>query len=246
MAAALGVLCTLIPYRSGGNPSDGLGIILSWFASEESFRQRLCWPFLSEGRRLLLREQTPLALKMVRAGLEHYPDDPLLIGLLGVCQAATGQAAEGFATLEGLGAPDARPPAIRADLLADAAWAVLFSRDTGLLPDAQRAAERALELTPGDPHYEILLGRILLERGRPEQAYANLMNAYKHTRDGDQEAQCVAYLALACEAHAGLSGASKVLGYAARFADAVRSHDVPPELRQRVLREGPATPSPHK
>jgi hypothetical protein len=245
VAAALGVLCTLIPYRSGGNPSDGLGIILSWFASEESFRQRLCWPFLSEGRRLLLREQAPLALETVRAGLEQYPEDPLLIGLLGVCQAAAGQAADGFATLEGLGAPDARPPAIRSDLLADAAWAVLFARDADLLPDAQRAAERALELSPRDPHYEILLGRILLERGRPEPAYASLMSAYKHTRDVDQEAQCVAYLALACEAHAGLPGASKIFGYAARFADAVQSHDVPPELRQRVL-ETLANPSAQK
>ena len=48
----LGALMTLFPYRSGGNPSDGLGILLSWLASEESFRQRLCWPFLSEGLRL--------------------------------------------------------------------------------------------------------------------------------------------------------------------------------------------------
>ncbi len=245
VTAGLGVLCTLIPYRSGGNPSDGLGIILSWFASDESFRQRLGWPFLAEGRRLLLREQAALALETARAGLVQHPDDPLLIGLLGVCQAAAGRASEGFATLEGLGAPDERPSAIRADLLADAAWAVLFARDTELLLDAQRAAERALELSPGDPHYEILLGRILLERGRPEPAYVNLMSAYKHTRDADQEAQCVAYLALACEAHAGLPGSSKVLGYAARFVDAVRSHDVPPELRQRVL-GAPVIPSPQK
>jgi hypothetical protein len=234
VTAAIGLACTLIPYKSGGNPSDGLGAIMSWLATDETFRQRLCSPCLSEAKRLLLREQIPLALETVQAGLSQYPDEPQLLGLLGVCQAAAGQASEGFATLEALGAPDARAPAARAELLADAAWAVLFSRDTELLPDAQRALMRALELYPGEPHYAILLGRIHLERGRLQEAYASLMGAYKRTRDIDQEAQCVAYLALACEALVGFPGAAKVASYAGRFVDAVESHDVPPELRARV------------
>jgi hypothetical protein len=235
VTAAAGALCTLFPYRSQGNPSDGLGVLLSWFASDESFRQRLVWPFISEARRLLLREQVALAEQMIEAGLEQHPDDPRLIGLRAVCQAAAGQGERAYATLEELGPPDARPPALRADLLADAAWAVLFARDGRLLPDAGRAAEQALTLYPGDPHYEILLGRVHLERARPHEAYACLMNAYKRTRDVDQEAQCVAYLALACQALSGSPGAIKVAGYAARFEEAVRSHEVPPALRQRVL-----------
>jgi predicted Zn-dependent protease len=111
----------------------------------------------------------------------------------------------------------------------------LFAGDAALLPDAQRALQRALEEYPREPHYLVLLGRIHLERGRPEEAYEALMTAYKHTRDADQEAQCVAYLALACEAHRGMTGAQRVLGYAPRFARATRSLDVPPRLRQRVL-----------
>jgi predicted Zn-dependent protease len=225
----------LIPYRSQGNPSDGLGLLLSWFASEESFRQRLAWPFITLARRLLLREQIGMAEQAIAAGLAQHPDEPRLIGLRAVCQAAGSQAERAYATLEELGSPDARAPAAGADLLADAAWAVLFARDATLLPDAGRAAERALELCPDDPHYEILLGRIHLERSRPHEAYTCLMNAYKRTRDVDQEAQCVAYLALACQALSGSPGAIKVAGYAARFEAAVRSHDVPPALRQRVL-----------
>jgi hypothetical protein len=235
VAAAAGALCTLFPYRSQGNPSDGLGMLLSWFASDESFRQRLGWPFISEARRLLLREQVGLAKQAIEAGLKQHPDEPRLIGLRAVCQAAEGQGESAYATLEELGSPDARPPSERADLLADAAWAVLFARDATLLPDAGRAAERALTLFPDDPHYEILLGRVHLERSRPHEAYACLMNAYKRTRDVDQEAQCVAYLALACQALSGSPGAIKVAGYAGRFEAAVRSHDVPPALRQRVL-----------
>jgi hypothetical protein len=236
VTAGLGVLCTLFPYSSSRNPSDGLGILTSWLHTDESFRQRLCWPFLSEGRRLLLREQIPLALETVQAGLAQYPDDPRLRGLLAVCHAAEGDAARGFEELEALGPPDARPPLIRAELLADAAWAVLFARDADLLPDAQRAIRQALELAPEDPHYEILLGRVHLERGRPEEAYARLMGAYKRTRDVDQEAQCVAYLAIACAELANSPGASIIASYAGRFAAAVKSHDVPPDLRQRVGR----------
>lgn len=235
VTAALGALCTLFPYRSLGNPSDGLGVLLSWLASEQSFRERLSWPFIVEARRLLLREQLSAAEQAIQAGLEQHPDDPRLLGLLAVSQAALGQGERAYATLEALGPPDERPAAVRADLLADAAWAVLFARDAHLLPDAGRAAERAHELCPGDPHYQILLGRIHLERSRAQEAYGYLMSAYKRTRDVDQEAQCVAYLALACQALRGALGAERIASYAARFEDAVRSHDVPPGLRQRVL-----------
>jgi Peptidase family M50 len=234
VTALLGVVCTLFPYSSSGNPSDGLGVLTSFLQTDESFRQRLCWPFLSEGRRLLLREQLPLALQTAQAGLAQYPDDPRLRGLLAVCQAAAGDGEAAFGALEALGPPDARPPLVRAELLADAAWAVLFVRDQGLLPEAQRAIHQALDLCPEDPHYEILLGRIHLERGRPEEAYARLMGAYKRTRDVDQEAQCVAYLAIACAELASSPGSSQLAGYAGRFAEAVKSHDVPPDLRQRV------------
>jgi Peptidase family M50 len=236
VAAAAGALCTLFPYRSHGHPSDGLGVLSSWFASDESFRQRLGWPFVSEARRLLLREQLALAEQTIEAGLAQHADEPRLLGLRAVCQAAAGQPERAYATLEALGPPDARPAVLRADLLADAAWAVLYAGDVALLPEAGRAAERARELCPDDPHYAILLGRVHLERSRPGEAYAYLMNAYKRTHDVDQEAQCVAYLALACQASGGGSpDAIKVAGYAARFEAAVRSHDVPPALRRRVL-----------
>jgi hypothetical protein len=235
VTAALGALCTLFPYRSLGNPSDGLGVLLSCLSSEQSFRERLSWPFISDARRLLSTEQQVAAEQTIQAGLQQHPEDPRLIGLLAVSQAAAGQGERAYATLESLGSPDERPARVRADLLADAAWAVLFARDAHLLADAGRAAESAHELCPDDPHYQILLGRIQLERSRPLEAYACLMSAYKRTRDVDQEAQCVAYLALACQGLRNSPNASRVAGYAARFEAAVLSQDVPPSLRQRVI-----------
>jgi Flp pilus assembly protein TadD len=234
VTAAIGALCTLTPYRSGGNPSDGLGMLTSWLHSDERFQERLCAPFISEGRRLLLREQTEQAHSVVQKGLEQHPDEARLKGLLGVCQAARGNSTEAFATLESLGPPEARPDALCAEQLGNAAWAVLFLGDAELMVEAQRALQRALELTPRDPHLEILLGRIHLERGRAEEAYRCLMEAYKQTRDADQEAQCVAYLALACAALEPTPARPRVEDYAARFARAVEAHDVPPGLHDRV------------
>lgn len=235
VAAALGALCTLFPYRSQGNPSDGLGMLTSWLSSEQSFRDRLALPFIEEARRALLREQPSLAEQAVAAGLAQHPGEPRLSGLAAVCRAAAGQAEEAYAELEALGPPDERPAAVRAELLSDAAWCVLAARDATLLPDAERALGRALDVFPGEPHLEILLGRVLLERDRPHDAYGRLMSAYKRTRDVDQEAQCIAYLALACRALSGVLGAERVAAYAPRFEAAVRSHDVPPALRQRAL-----------
>lgn len=234
LSAALGALCTLIPYVSGRNPSDGLGALSSWLRSDENLTERLAAPFASEARRLLLRERAALAADVVRAGLERHPSDVRLLGLSAVCRAASGDAPGAYAALEALGPPDVRPPGERAELLADAGWAVLFAGDSALLGDARRALESAHELIPEDPHYEILLGRVQLERGRPAEAYVHLMAAYKRTRDVDQEAQCVAYLAIACAELESTAGAPRMASYAERFAAAVEKHDVPPALRERV------------
>jgi hypothetical protein len=241
LTAALGALCTLFPYRSQGNPSDGLGMLTSWLSSEQSFRERLALPFVEEANRLLLREQVSSAERVIAAGLVQHPGEPRLMGLAAVCRAATGDAEGAYAELEALGPPDERPALVRAELLTDAAWCVLSARDASLLPDAERALGRALEIYPAEPHYEILLGRVLLERSRAHEAYARLMSAYKRTRDVDQEAQCIAYLALACQELNGVLGAERIAAYAARFEAAVRSHDVPPALRQRALERSKPT-----
>lgn len=235
-AAGLGALLTLLPYRTGGHASDGLGLLSSCFTSDSSFQERLAAPFLSEARRLLLREQLSLAEQRIAAGLEQFPGDARLTGLLAVCQAAAGRAQQAYATLESLGPVEQREPLVRAALLADAAWAVLVASDQELYSEAQRALQQALELAPGETHYQVLMGRTHLEQGRPEQAYAFLMSAYKRVRDVDQESQCVAHLALACVVLRRSPAAARIASYAPRFLDAVESHDVPPALRERVHR----------
>jgi thioredoxin-like negative regulator of GroEL len=234
VAAALGALTTLVPYSSRGHASDGLGMLASLFVPGEAFRQRLCWPFLSDARQLLLREQTALAERRAQAGLEQFPDEPRLQGVLAVCAAATGEAQKAYDLLESLGPPERQPPLVRAELLADATWSVLFAEQRELYADAQRAVQQALEILPDDLHYQLLLGRIHLEQGRAEQAYGQLMAAYKRSSDVDQEAQCVAYLALTCAELSRTENAPRGAAYAPRFIAAALAQDLPPALRQRV------------
>lgn len=235
LAAALAALYPLVPYRCAGNPSDGLTLLECIFASRETLLERHASAFALEARRLLHEEQPAGARALLEQALSRLPGEPRLLGLRAVCQAAEGDSAGAYAALEALGPPEARPPALRAELIADAAWAVLLSHDEASLPDAQRAAERASEAYPDDPHYQLLLARACFERGKFESAYMLFMSAYKRARDADQEAQCVAYLALACRALQRGAGAIPFADHAERFEAAVRAQDVPRALRQRVL-----------
>jgi uncharacterized protein HemY len=236
LSAALGAISTLLPYRTRGHASDGLGMVGSFFTSEDSFARRLAWPQWSEARRLLLREQIGAAEQCVKRGMERFANEPRLCGLAAVCEAAAGRPSEAYAALEALGPPEKREPAERAELLIDAAWSVLLAADHELYSEAQRALQTALELVGDDPHALVLLGRTHLEQGRPEQAYTYLMAAYKRVRDVDQEAQCVAYLAIACAELRDSPAAARIAGYAPRFFHAARSHQVPPALLERVQR----------
>jgi hypothetical protein len=240
LTAALIGLCALVPYRSAGHPSDGLALLECLFARGDTLRARHACVVAREARRLLGDEQPAAARELLEDALAQLPDEPRLLGMAAVVRAAEGDARGAYGALEALGPPDARAPALRAELIADAAWAVLLGRDEALLADAERAAERATELCPEDPEHALLLGLVLIERRRLEAAYSRLMSAYRRVRDVDQEAQCVAYLALVCRALSRTPAVTPFAIQAVRFEAAVCSQPVPPALRQRVLDAAPA------
>ena len=233
LTAALISFCSLIPHRAGGAPSDGLALLLCMLGGAERSRRSIASVFGAEAIHWLLAERPERALEVTRAGLAYFAADPELEGLSAVARAALGDAEAAFSKLENLGPLDERPPRVRARLLACAAWVVLFARDSQLSSEARGAIEQVLEIEPEDTHAEILLGRLHLEAGRTEAAYLRLMSAYKRATDLDSEAQCVAYLALACSA---LGGSGRPLQpQARRFAAAVAQLREPAELRERVL-----------
>jgi hypothetical protein len=239
LASAIVGACALFPYRTSGHASDGLSLLECAFASAETLRARHASVFVREARRLLGDEQPVAACELIERGLTQLPEEPRLLGMAAVVRAAEGDPRAAYAALEELGPPDDREPTLRAELIADAAWAVLLGRDDTLLADAERAAERAIELCPDEPEYSLLLGQVLLERRRHEAAYAHLMSAYRRVGDVDHELRCIAYLALVCRALQRSGGVLPFAAHAERFEAAVCSRPVPPGLRLRVLEGAP-------
>ncbi len=230
VAALMGAAFNLLPYISGAHMSDGLGVIASLSTSDENFRAHLAAPFAAEAVRALHREQFDKAEQWVSYGLERYPEDWQLLGLKAVCVAAKGDGPQAFELLEQLGHPDDKPPGVRTELLLDAAWAVLLSNSRELMSDAQQACERAVRGAPDHVRANLLFGRVLLERQRFDEAYRHLMDGYKLSNDQDEEAQLVAYLAIACRR---MQNAE----YAARFAQELERVPPGPALKHRVREE---------
>lgn len=235
MAAVLGAGFNLVPYSSANSASDGLGIIYSLTTSDESFRIQLASPFIREARRELLRENPAKARQWAEQGLLQYPEDWQLRATRAVCIAAGGEPTAAMQQLEELGNLDEKPGSVRAELLLDAAWAVLFAEAAPLMLEAQRACERALQLFPDHVRGSLLLGRILLARQRSEKAVEHLLAGYRLTRDRDYEAQFVVYLAIACRA-AGQED------YARRFTAAAQRQTLPPSLAFRLRNEKSSIP----
>lgn len=235
VTSALVALVSLAPYVTRQCPSDGLGIIESLLGSPERLRSVSLWPFVNEATRLLLLERSDLANQVLQQGLQRYPGDPTLEGLVAVREACDGDRDSAFARLEAAGPPGRHGADVEAWLLADAAWSVLVSEASGeLLNDARTALMRALELRPDWCHARLLLGRLHVELDRPESAYEELLRAYRNPGTLEEEAQCVAFLALACSALASKSGSAQMAQYGHRYARAIHPHALGPKLAERV------------
>jgi tetratricopeptide (TPR) repeat protein len=230
LAATLGALFNLVPFKSGQGVSDGLGAWLSLFSSDESFRVRLCAHSVAHARRALYLEQWATARETLDAALVQYPGDTQLLGLRAVALAGEGDPEAAIAALEALGHPNDQAETLRHELLLDAAWVVLVSADRGLLYEAQQACERALALWSNSLRAHMLLGRVLLERGQPKAAEQHLLHAYRSAADQPEEPQLLALLAIVARE---LNNAD----YTNRFLSALDPEKLGPQLRRRALGE---------
>lgn len=228
LAALLGAGFNLLPYSSGSGVSDGLGAILSLFANEELFRQRLSLQYVRAARSALYLEQWERALGVIEDGLARHPADDQLLGLRAVAIAGAGEEQRALDMLEELGHPNDKPPELRHELLLDAAWVVLVSNDQTLLHDAEQACERALGDVPDSVRGNLMLGRVLLERGQASAALQILLRAYRRATEPDEEAQLLAHLTLAARQ-------LDQTDTAERFLSALNPDTIGPRLRARVL-----------
>jgi tetratricopeptide (TPR) repeat protein len=234
LGALMGAGFNLLPYATGNGVSDGLGAILSLFASEELFRHRLSMQHVRAARQALYLEQYDRAEHEINRGLETYPGDELLRGLAAVVAAGRGEHKQAIAQLEELGHPNDKPAAIRHELLLDAAWVVLLNRDQTLLRDAEQACERALIDAADSVRANLMLGRVLLERDQPEAAFKALMHAYRQTVEAEDEPQLLAYLSIAARR-------IERLDYADRFLSVLDPQALGVQLRRQACenRESP-------
>jgi predicted Zn-dependent protease len=115
-----------------------------------------------------------------------------------------------------------------------------------LLEDARRACRESLRLDPTAPLGHLLLGRVELSLGRAANAYEHLARAYASTQRIEEEAQCIAHLAVACDKLAERDASPRMAGYALRFRAALDAAALGPRLRERTLRALAREPDPDR
>jgi hypothetical protein len=232
LAALLGAGFNLLPYRSGQGVSDGLGVFSSLLSNDRDYALRLSEHAVSQVRHALYREDWQQAQELIDEALQRHSGDERLLGLRAVALAGQGAQAEAITLLESLGHPDEKPAALRHELLLDAAWMVLVSRDTSLLADAQRACERALTSWSDSLRAHLMLGNVLLERGHLEPAQRHLAEAYGSAADQPEEQLLLALLTITARARHDWE-------HERRYLSALDPSQLGPQLRSRVVDPAP-------
>jgi hypothetical protein len=227
VAALLGAGMNLIPHAAAGQASDGLGILLSFRTSDETFVYRMAHPTMAEAQRLIDADRPGAALDRLERELQRDPDNPFLPAMRARCLAAVGRAEEAFAELDALRARPHWSDLVEGERLHAAACVALETGDRELLGDAEGAARAALERMPGSADVEVTLAAIDIEQGRHAQADALLLQVFKSTRDPSLEDRCLAYLAVTAAALGRTDDA-------ARFRGALLGRDGNARLRRQV------------
>lgn len=194
LAAVMGAVTNLIPSTLAGSASDGLGMWRSLWASDALFAYQMVHPHMRRAQQQLQAGAVEHALATVDGALSRMPEDPFLLTMRARCLAGAGDSAGAMALLETLRARPGYSDLLEAERLHAAADVALRGEDDSLWPEAERACRAALERVSQAPEYLITYAALLLQRGRAEEAYMHLQQAYKHTREPHQEDRCLFYL----------------------------------------------------
>jgi len=244
VAVGVSLFFNLLPMPFGTRTNDGMGILGSFLAPRAAFEARLTGPNILEARRLLMADEPTLAEAVLVQALVSYPGELRLRAWRAVCVAARGDHRTADSLLRDIGDPDSHGPALAAELHAARAFGQLVGGDAQLLMFAARSAKAATALSPGDPQNHLLCGRIAFERGLYAEAYASLMEAYRESSEPEEEAPCVAFLAMTCHhllrapsrADEDIARPRIAPDYVQRFSNALRQLPTSDALRERVTR----------
>lgn len=186
----------LLPFRTEGAVSDGLGIVSSPFMSDESIELRLLTFELRELQKMLEIGQTKSGLESATSQLRKFPDNVYLQMLYGSALSADKQdnAARDFVRkkLEDGELPDGQHRAwlhLQASIELDAAEPSYLTLDLAL--------QGALKITPNAPDLIATKGASLILRGKNEDGGNMLADAWRRNDGSADDASMLAYLTIA-------------------------------------------------
>ena len=192
----LGAGFNLLPFRSEGAVSDGLGIISSPFMSSESIELRLLTFELREIRRMLEAGEAERAVDSVTAQLRKFPGNFYLQLLLGQAMSVNRQIdAARRLVQEKLDAGDL-PDNLRREWLHLQAQIELDADEPSYLI-LDLALQQALQTTPRAPDLLATKGASLVLRGQSESGGNMLADAWRRNDGSADDAMMLAYLTIA-------------------------------------------------
>lgn len=196
----------LLPFRTEGAVSDGLGILSSPFMSDEDVETRLLFVEIRDIRSLLENKQPARALQLLRDLIARFPLNVVLQLLYGLALAENGEveAARDHA-LRALQEPEMTPVRRREWLLLQARIELLADEPAYLVLDL--ALQKALKIAPNNPETLAIKGASLVRRMRNEEGGNLLAEAWRRNDGSADDAFMLAYLAIAAH-RCGQPGAS--------------------------------------
>lgn len=216
----------LLPFRTEGAVSDGLGILSSPFLADEMIEMRLLTFEMREIRSLLNNGRAGEAVDQVRSLRRKFPTNAWLEPMLATALAADGKTDEARQYVRDKLAQGGLPDEVRRTWLAIQAEIELESSEPDYLV-LDLALQKALRLTPDAPDLLAIRGASWVLRGRYEDGGNQLEQAWRKNDGSADDPMMLAYLTIAARKLGELDAA-------AHFFEAFEQTNRSVALKQRV------------
>lgn len=227
VAALIGAIFNLIPFRTGDAVSDGMGVLMSPLLTDEHIEGKLISLDLHRARLALNAGDTQSARHLLRQARARFPDNRTLRFFEVKVLAISGDRAAAEDCLEAIRGEGELSSADEACWWHARARLALYAPEDDPDWDAEKAIRNARRLNPDDNALRITEGALMVERGYPTGGGEKLTFAFRSSHDRHDDAWCMTYLAIAAR-QTGEEEAAR------RFLDAVIATDGPAFLVARL------------
>lgn len=186
----------LLPFRTDGAVSDGLGIVSSPFMSNEEIELRLMMSETRELGRLLDAGETQKAVTLSRTIGKRFPDNPWLRRLEIDALSQDGQTDAARNLIKAELAKADETSALSRELLRMQAQTELDASNPDYLT-LDLAIQKAMAMDANDPGLIAIKGASLIRRGRYEDGGNMLAHAWRSNNGSADDAMMLAWLAIA-------------------------------------------------